>query len=371
MLKIPFYDLDGQHSSIREEITRAVNEVIGNNRFVLDKQLADFEKDYGSYIGTRWCCGVGNGLDAILLSLLALDVGPGDEVIVPTNTFIATWLAVTKAGAKVVPVEPSLLTSNIDPSNIERAVSSRTKAIVPVHLYGRACDMPEILSIADRFNLRVIEDNAQAHGAEWKGKKTGSFGHCNATSFYPTKNLGAMGDGGAITANSRDIYERVKMLRNYGGATKYFSEYLGVNSRLDEMQAAILSVKLKYLQEWNQQRILLANLYREKLKDIGDLILPPAAEGLSHVYHLFVVRTKKRDKLRQHLADLAIETLIHYPVPPHLQKAYAFGGYKRGDFPIAEELASTCLSLPLWVGMGEHFVSAVCGEIIAFFNRRI
>jgi dTDP-4-amino-4,6-dideoxygalactose transaminase len=370
MHRIPFLNLAGQHDQIREEIAREVNGVIEANRFVLDHRVADFEKEFASYLGVNWCCGVGNGLDAIYLSLRALEAGPHDEVIVPTNTSIATWLAVTNTGAKVIPVEPNELTQNIDPKNFEQAISSRTKAVVPVHLYGQACDMTQIMSIAHRHQLKVVEDNAQAHGAEWGGKKTGSIGHCNASSFYPTKNLGALGDGGAVTTDSKELHERVMMLRNYGSEKKYSNEYLGINSRLDEIQAAVLSVKLKYLDQWNLQRIHLAKIYCERLKGIGDLILPLTAEGLSHVYHLFVVRTKKRDALQQYLLEHSIETLIHYPVPPHLQKAYAFAGYHNGDFPIAEGLASTCLSLPLWPGMSEQTVDEVCKKISGFFEQR-
>lgn len=368
MLNIPFLDLNGQHQQILEEITKAITNVIGSNQYVLGKYLADFEIEYASYSGTNWCCGVGNGLDAISLSLRALNIGHEDEVLVPTNTSIATWLAVTNTGAKVIPVEPSLHTYNIDPKKIEEAISSRTKAVVPVHLYGRACDMTQIVTLAERHQLKVVEDNAQAHGAEWKGRKTGSIGHCNASSFYPTKNLGALGDGGVVTTNSKELHKRVMMLRNYGSVEKYSNECLGINSRLDEMQAAILSVKLNYLQEWNLQRIHLANLYSEELKDIGDLVLPLGAGGLSHVYHLYVVRTKKRDELKRYLQNHGIETLIHYPVPPHLQKAYGFYGYTQGHFPIAEELASTCLSLPLWVGMPEQSVDAVCKKVKDFFS---
>lgn len=369
MHEIPFLDLAGQHDLIKEEIANAINGVVETNRFVLDQHVANFERGYAHYVGTNWCCGVGNGLDAIYLSLRALDIGQEDEVIVPTNTSIATWLAVTNTGAKVVPVEPNALSYNIDPKNIEKAVSSRTKAIVPVHLYGQACDMTQIMSLAERNHLKVVEDNAQAHGAEWNGKKTGSIGHCNASSFYPTKNLGALGDGGAVTTDSKELFDRVMRLRNYGSVKKYFNECLGINSRLDEIQSAILSVKLKYLNEWNRQRIHWANVYREKLNGIGDLILPLAPEGLSHVYHLFVVRTKKRDELQRYLMAQGIETLIHYPVPPHLQKAYESYRYNLGDFPVAEELASTCLSLPLWVGMREKTVDDVCHKVIAFFNR--
>lgn len=368
MPDIPFLNLAGQHDLIREEIAEAIRQVIDSNRFVMDKCLVDFEKNYASYVGTTWCCGVGNGLDAIFLSLRVLDIGAGDEVIAPTNTSIATWLGITNAGAQVVPVEPNISSYNIDPKKIEQAISSRTKAIVPVHLYGQACNMDEIMSIAENHNLKVIEDNAQACGAEWKGKKTGSIGHCNASSFYPTKNLGAMGDGGAITTSAMDLHERAMMLRNYGSKKKYTNEYLGVNSRLDEIQAAILSVKLKYLREWNQQRIFLAKRYIEKLNGIGDLVLPLVAEGFSHVYHLFVVRTQKREALQKFLLGKGVETLIHYPVPPHLQKAYAYCGYRPGDFPIAEELALTCLSLPLWVGMDEQSVDSVCEKIASFYH---
>jgi dTDP-4-amino-4,6-dideoxygalactose transaminase len=368
MLNIPFLDLGGQHKEIKSEIEDAFKSTLNVNQFILGKNLSEFENAYASYTGTNFCCGVGNGLDAIHLSVKALGIGAEDEVIVPTNTAIATWLGVTLAGAKVKPVEPDQSTFNIDPNKIEQAINSRTKAIIPVHLYGQVCEMEKIAALAKKNHLKIIEDNAQAQGAEFRGKKAGSFGDCSATSFYPTKNLGAIGDGGGVTTNSNEVYKKILMLRNYGSPEKYFNEIIGVNSRLDELQAAILKIKLGYLDKWNKERAALANIYLERLKGVGDLFLPTPAEGCTHTYHLFVIKTKKRDALQLYLKSNGIQTIIHYPIPPHLQNAYAFLGYKRGDFPIAEELASACLSLPLWVGMKGEMVEAVSKKIMAFFH---
>ena len=368
MESVPFLSLEFQHASIEKDLQRAMERVLKSNWFILGKELEKFEAEYAAYSETKFSAGVANGLDAITLSLRALGVGAGDEVIVPSNTYIATWLAVSATGATPIPVEPDIHTFNIDVAKIEASITKKTKAIVPVHLYGQACQMTDIMRIANKHKLFVVEDNAQGHGAECERKKTGSFGHCNATSFYPTKNFGALGDGGAITTNDEGLYRKIVQLRNYGSSAKYYHEELGVNSRLDELQAAILSVKLKYLAEWNQQRRTVAKCYEEKLKDVADLILPQTLPGFSHVYHVFVVRTKQRDKLRQHLDSCGIQTMIHYPVPPYLQQAYKALGFKPGDFPIAEELSKTCLSLPLWPGMTQGVVNYVSESIEKFYK---
>jgi dTDP-4-amino-4,6-dideoxygalactose transaminase len=366
MHNIPFYSLDSQHQPLREELRAAMDSVLADNWFVLGNRLSDFEKAYAAYSGCRHCAGVANGLDALVLALRAVGIGRGDEVIVPAHTFIATWMAVTLAGAKPVPVEPDPLTCNIDPSRVEGAITGRTKAIIPVHLYGRACDMTTLMHLAEVRKLFVIEDNAQAHGAEHAGKATGSFGHVNATSFYPTKNLGAMGDGGAVTTNDSALDQKVRQLRNYGSSAKYIHVSEGMNSRLDEVQAAILNVKLKHLREWTEQRQIVAARYTEQL-EIGDLILPGGSGPDEHVFHLYVIQTSRRDALQQHLAKEGISTHVHYPMPPHLQEAYRGLGHSKGSFPITERIAASCLSLPLWPGMAIEDVDRVCNAIRGFY----
>ncbi|GAB2775893.1 dTDP-4-amino-4,6-dideoxygalactose transaminase [Hymenobacter luteus] len=367
-MAVPFLSFAPQHNPIRDEVLAALARVYDSQWFVLGENVRAFEAAYSTFSGARYCIGVANGLDALHLSLLALGVGPGDEVIVPSNTYIATWLAVSYVGATVVPVEPDPASYNLDPRRIEAAITERTRAIMPVHLYGQACEMRPIMEIARRHNLLVIEDNAQAQGATSHGGLTGSFGHANGTSFYPGKNLGALGDAGAITTNDEEIARKIQTLRNYGSQRKYYNEVIGYNSRLDEMQAAALSVKLQYLPEWTRQRQQIARWYNEKLQGVGDIQIPVVAEGSTHVYHLYVVRTAHRDALQQHLGKAGIGTLIHYPVPPHLQQAYATSGYLVGSFPIAEELANTCLSLPMWPGMTPEQVTTVADEIGAYFN---
>jgi dTDP-4-amino-4,6-dideoxygalactose transaminase len=309
---------------------------------------------------------VANGLDALVLALRVLEIGPGDEVIVPSNTYIATWLAVTQVGATPVPVEPDPATSNLDPERIVAALTSRTRAIMPVHLYGQACRMDEIMTLATKHGLYVVEDNAQAQGATFAGGITGSFGQVNGTSFYPGKNLGAFGDAGAVTTNDASLAQKIRVLRNYGSQQKYYNEVVGYNSRLDELQAALLRVKLPKLPEWTRQRQQIAGWYGQHLAGIAGLRLPVVAAGATHVYHLYVVHTPQRTALQQHLANQGIGTLIHYPVPPHLQLAYQQMGLATGSFPIAEELAATCLSLPLWPGMTEAHVEAVATAMRAF-----
>ncbi|WP_310391084.1 DegT/DnrJ/EryC1/StrS family aminotransferase [Hymenobacter sp.] len=367
-MQLPFLSFSPQHQPIREEVLAALARVYDSQWYVLGQAVAEFEAAYATFNQTGHCVGVANGLDALHLALMALRVGPGDEVIVPSNTYIATWLAVSYVGATPVPVEPNPATFNLDPAQLEAAITPRTKAIMPVHLYGQACEMTAIMDIARRHNLLVVEDNAQAQGATADGGATGSFGHANGTSFYPGKNLGALGDAGAVTTNDAEVDRRLRTLRNYGSQKKYYNEIIGYNSRLDEMQAAVLSVKLNYLPEWTKQRQQAAALYDQYLAGIGDLTLPVVAAGSTHVYHLYVVRTAHRAALQQYLAAQGIGTLIHYPVPPHLQEAYAHLAMRAGQFPIAEELAATCLSLPMWPGMGEVEVRRVAEAIRMYFN---
>lgn len=365
---IPFVSFSKVNELIKEEITSAFEEFFDNAWYVLGEKVKTFEKEYASFNQVNHCIGVSNGLDALHISLKALGVTVGDEVIVPSNTYIATALAVSYVGAKPVFVEPNIYTYNIDPKKIEAAITPKTKAIMPVHLYGQCCEMEEIMEVAKKNNLFVVEDNAQAQAASYNGKLTGTWGHINGTSFYPGKNLGALGDAGAITTNSVELAKQANILRNYGSEKKYYNEVIGYNMRLDECQAAFLSVKLKYLTEWTKQRQMIAAWYLEVLNNIGDVILPETATGATHSYHLFVLRTAQRDNLQKHLTNNKIGTLIHYPIPPHLQQAYDYLGHKKGDFPIAEELADTSLSLPLWPGMTKAHVEEVSVHIKSFFK---
>ena len=368
-MTVPFLSFNHQHQPIREEVLAAIANVYDSYWYVLGNQVKAFEQAYASFSGTTHCIGVANGLDALHLALLGLGIGPGDEVIVPSNTYIATWLAVSYVGATIVPVEPNPDTYNLDPTRLAAALTPRTRAIMPVHLYGQACEMEAIMSFAQQHQLSVIEDNAQAQGATAGGQFTGSFGQLNATSFYPGKNLGALGDAGALTTNDAVLAERVRTLRNYGSQQKYYNEVIGYNSRLDELQAAVLVTKLAYLPEWTWQRQQIAAWYDTALADIGDLRLPVVAKGSTHVYHLYVVRTASREALQKALTEAGIGTLIHYPVPPHLQAAYASLGYQTGAFPLAEELANTCLSLPMWPGMTHDQVAAVAAALRKYFEQ--
>lgn len=365
---VPFYSLEFQHQQIKSEIEQAIERVLSKNWFILGTELEQFEKQYAAFTGTQHSVGVANGLDAIALSLRAVKIGEGDEVIVPSHTCIATWLAVTAVGARIVPVEPDRDTCNISPVKISEVISKRTKAVIPVHLYGQACEMTRIMTIAAQHNIPVIEDNAQAHGARCQEGMTGSFGRCNATSFYPTKNLGALGDGGAVTTNDHTLFEEILKLRNYGSKEKDHHDTPGFNSRLDEIQAAVLSVKLSRLNDWIQNRQQIAAFYNEHLQNTGDILLPKIARTCTHVYHLYVIRTGRRDQLRDFLSSKGIQTMIHYPVPPHLQKAYRSLGFENGDFPIAEELARTSLSLPLWPGLKEDTLNRIADSIKTFFG---
>jgi dTDP-4-amino-4,6-dideoxygalactose transaminase len=366
-MKIPFLSFEGMHNPIKRELSAAFEKVLDSNWFVLGNEVKEFETAYATFNKVNYSVGVSNGLDAIHIALKTLGIGVGDEVIVPSNTYIATLLAVSYVGAVPVLVEPDINTCNIDSQKIEAVITPATKAIIPVHLYGRICDMDSIINIAKKHSLFVIEDNAQAHGAMMNGKMAGSFGDINATSFYPGKNLGALGDAGAITTDDAALAAKATVLRNYGSEKKYYNEVIGHNMRLDELQAALLSVKLPHLSEWTRQRIQIANQYNNGLKNVGDIVLPFEADASSHVYHVYVIRTHLRSQLQTWLSEQGVGTLIHYPVPAHLQKAYKSMGFKKGDFPIAEQIAETCLSLPLWPGMKENEVNYVIEKIKIFF----
>lgn len=343
---IPFLDLKSINGVHREQLLAAITRVLDSGWYILGEEVTQFEHEYAAYCGTAHCVGVASGLDALSLSLRALGIGPGDEVIVPSNTYIATWLAVTHVGARVVPVEPDAVTFNIDPNRIEDAITPKTRAIIPVHLYGQPVDMDAVTEIATRRGLRILEDAAQAHGARYRGQRLGAHGDAVAWSFYPGKNLGALGDGGAITTNDAALAARLRELRNYGSKVKYHNETVGYNSRLDELQAAILRVKLPFLDHDNLHRKKIAQRYAEGLSRL-DLDLPQVPDHVDHAWHLYVVRSAQRDQLARRLAERGIGTMAHYPVAPHLQPAYAFLGLGVGAFPISESIHGQVLSLPM------------------------
>ncbi len=362
MTQVPFLDMKSPYLELKDELDAAHRRVMESGWYILGNEVAAFEAEFAAYCGVKHCIGVGNGLDALHLILRGMDIGPGDEVIVPSNTYIATWLAVSYVGATPVPVEPDALTYNLDPLRIEAAVTSRTKAVLPVHLYGQPAEMDMINIIADRHGLKVIEDVAQAHGARYKGRRTGGLGHAAGFSFYPGKNLGALGDGGAVTTDDDALAERIRTLRNYGSQQKYVNKEKGFNSRLDELQAAFLRVKLPRLDEWNERRRLVAQQYLAALnKDL--LQLPSLAKDVEPVWHLFVVRTEKRQQLQDKLQAAGIGTLIHYPIPPHMQQAYLELGFIDGDFPLAEKMATELLSLPIGPHMDAEIVALVAATV--------
>lgn len=359
-MKVPFLELKPAYEELKAELDAAYHRVMDSGWYLLGKELEAFESEYAQYCGTRFCIGVGNGLDALHLILRAMGIGPGDEVIVPSNTFIATWLAVTYSGATPVPVEPAPGRFSIDVDRIEPAITARTKAILPVHLYGEPADMDPILEIAHKRGLKVIEDNAQAAGARYKGRPTGGLADAAGNSFYPGKNLGAFGDAGAITTNDLELADQVRSLRNYGSRKKYFNEVQGFNSRLDELQAAFLRVRLSRLDEWNKRRKLLAGLYIESLAGVPDLDIPQTPAWAEPVWHLFVIKHPHRDLVQEGLAQGGIGTLIHYPVPPHLSGAYRDLGFGNGSYPLAEEFSNTVLSLPFGPHLSREGAVAVC-----------
>jgi dTDP-4-amino-4,6-dideoxygalactose transaminase len=364
-MTIPFMDLKKGYVELKERLDLAYRRVMESGSYILGQETAGFEDKFALYCGTSHCVGVGNGFDALFLILRGYGIGPGDEVIVPSNTYIATWLAVSQAGAIPVPVEPDPVTRNIDPRRIEAAITGKTKAIIPVHLYGLPADMAPVMELAQRHGLKVIEDNSQAHGALYRGGRTGGRGHAAASSFYPTKNLGCFGDGGAVTTNDPLLAERVRVLRNYGSKVRYQNEALGYNSRLDELQAAFLSEKLPLLDEWNQRRSKIAGIYLRELAKAPSLTLPAVPEGSEPVWHLFVIECASRDGLHESLRAKGIETLIHYPVPPHLSGAYAGMDFRTNSFPLAEKLAGTVLSLPIGPHMTEGAALEVAEGVLA------
>jgi dTDP-4-amino-4,6-dideoxygalactose transaminase len=361
-MTVPFLDLGAAYRELKPEIDSAIQRVLSSGWFLLGAELDAFEHEWAQACGTTDAIGMSNGLDALHLILRACDIGPGDEVIVPSNTYIASWLAVSQVGATPVPVEPDERTYNIDPARIEAAITSRTRAIMPVHLYGQAADMDPIVEIARRHGLRVVEDAAQAHGATYKGRPVGSLGDAAAWSFYPGKNLGALGDGGAVTTSDAALAHRLRLLRNYGSTVKYVHEVQGYNNRLDEIQAAVLRVKLTRLGEWNSRRTAIAARYDAALGDIG-LVLPSVPAWAQPVWHLYVVRSPRRDDLRAALGREGIDTIVHYPTPPHLQPAYAGLGLRAGAFPLSERMHGEVLSLPIGPQLSDNAVERVIGAI--------
>lgn len=360
---IPFLDLLDSTRALRTELDAAYNRVLSAGRYILGPEVDAFEAEYAQYCETKHCIGVGNGLDAISLTLRAMGIGPGDEVIVPSHTFIATWLAVSHAGATPVAVEPEEDFFTLDPRKLEQAFSPKTKAIIPVHLYGHPADMDAIMELASRRGIKVLEDAAQSHGARYKGRRTGGLGHAAAFSFYPVKNLGALGDGGAITTNDDVLAERLRDLRNYGGKVKYMHDVQGFNSRLDELQAAFLRAQLPFLDTWNAHRQHIATIYEQGLADTPGLRLPRVAAWAESVWHLYVVRFKERERIQQELQKKGIGTLIHYPVPPHLSGAYQAEGVAAPSYPIAESMAKEVLSLPIGPQLSEADARAVVAAI--------
>jgi dTDP-4-amino-4,6-dideoxygalactose transaminase len=361
-MKVPFLDLEAAYSELKTEIEAAVLASLRSGWYIGGQDVEAFEHDFAEYTETRYCVGVANGLDALHLALRAMDIGVGDEVIVPSNTYIATWLAVSQCGAVPVPVEAAEATYNIDPTRIEAAITSRTRAILPVHLYGQPAALDPILALARRHGLRVLEDAAQAHGSRYRAQRIGGHGDVVAWSFYPGKNLGALGDAGSVTTNDARIADRIRVLRNYGSRLKYVNEVQGYNSRLDPLQAAALRVKLKVLDAWNARRTEIAARYTSELGDTR-LTLPEIAAGADPVWHLYVVQHPERDVFQKKLQLAGIGTLIHYPIPPHLQSAYSGAGFAGGQFPIAEKMATRLLSLPIGPQLSDSAVTSVIAAI--------
>jgi len=366
---IKFLDLHATYLELKPEVDAAYRRVMDSGWYLLGAETERLEAEYAEYCGVEYCVTVANGLDALSLSLRGLGVGSGDEVIVPSNTYIATWLAVTHVGAALVPVEPDPATGNLDPTRIEAAITPRTRAIMPVHLYGQPADMDPINEVASRHGLAVVEDAAQSHGACYDGRRSGALGTAAGHSFYPGKNLGAFSDAGAVTTSDADLADRVRKLRNYGSAVKYHNEIPGVNSRIDEFQAAVLRAKLRHLDQWNQRRRLLAAQYQRELDGVAKLTLPSIIHRSDPVWHLFVVRHPQRDALQTHLTDAGIGTLIHYPIPPHRSGAYQSLTIPAGSLPIAEQLAKSVLSLPISPHHDSEQVAEVCRVVQEFAEK--
>ena len=367
-IKVPYLDLKASYKKILPQLQTAFTRVLESGMVVLGNEVKEFEEKYAQFSNTKYAVGVACGLDALILSLSSLGIGKGDEVIVPSNTYVATLIAVSRVGATPILVESKIDTYNIDPEKIEKSITKKTKAIIPVHLFGQACEMDKILKIAEKYKLKIVEDNAQSQGATYNGKITGSFGNINATSFYPGKNFGAIGDGGGITTNSKKYYKLILQLRNYGERKKYYNNLIGFNSRLDELQAAFLKIRISQIDDINKKKNKIAQIYIKNLSNVGDLILPKTHQKATHVFHVFCIRTKKRDLLKDYLLKKGIITLIHYPVPGHLQEAYKNLGYKKGDLTIAEELAKTSLSLPIYPEITSDKLEYVIDSIKKFFK---
>ncbi|WP_445781347.1 DegT/DnrJ/EryC1/StrS family aminotransferase [Shewanella sp.] len=365
-MKIDFLDLKSTYFELKNEIDQAIATVLANGNYILGESVNKFEEEWASYCGSKYSVSVGNGLDSIYLALLAMDVGPGDEVIVPSNTFIATWLAVSRTGAKIVPVEPDEITFNIEANKIEAAITCSTKVIIPVHLFGHPADLHKIINIAKARGIYVLEDAAQAHGASYKGKKIGSHGDVVAWSFYPGKNLGCFGDGGAVTTNNKEIADKIKVLRNYGSNEKYVHNIQGFNSRLDPIQAEILSVKLKYLDQWNARRILIAKHYFSNIE--SNLIKLPVSSNIeTDSWHLFVIKAQDRSKIREYLNNLGISTMIHYPIIPAKQKAYGNDlNLMSYNFDVSIKLSNEILSIPIGPHLSESNASYISDAINLF-----
>ena len=364
-MKIPFLDLKKPHIELRTELQGAFERVLDKGWYILGDEVKQFEDEFAQYCQAEHCIGVGNGLDALHLILRAFGIGEGDDVIVPSNTFIATWLAVSYAGATLVPVEPDKFTYNIDPLRIESAITPNTKAIIAVHLYGQPADMDAINAIAKKYSIKVIEDAAQALGARYKGRQVGSLGDAAAFSFYPGKNLGAIGDGGAVTTNDAALAQRIRLLSNYGSQHKYHNDVKGYNSRLDELQAAFLREKLKKLDEWNNRRKGIAGEYLNNLFG-SKFILPFVPEWADPVWHLFVVRSTNRDQALKQLTEAGVSAVIHYPIPPHMQNAYYELKFKEGDFPISELIHREVLSLPIGPHLDACHLPAILDAIWSY-----
>ena len=363
---VPFVNLQAQYQALAAEIRAAVDEVLTDCNFILGRQVHEFEQAFAAQVGVAHAIGVSSGLDALRIALAALDIGPGDEVIVPANTYIATALAVSSMGARVVLVDCDASTYNLDPAKLERAITSRTRVVIPVHLTGQPADMGPILEIAERRGLQVLEDAAQAHGARYRGQTCGSMGIAGCFSFYPAKNLGAAGDGGMIVTQNGKLAQRARKLCNYGEVVKYEHAEKGFNARLDTIHAAILQVKLPHLDGWNQKRAQNAQRYRHKLAKIPGVGLQGVLSDCTHVYHLFMIQVARRDALRQFLQDHGVQTGIHYPTPIHLQAAYADHGWRKGDFPVAEEATSRIVSLPMFPELTAEQIDYVCERIGEF-----
>ncbi|MGB7063403.1 MAG: DegT/DnrJ/EryC1/StrS family aminotransferase [Candidatus Zixiibacteriota bacterium] len=366
-MKVNFVDLKAQYQTIKPEIDKAIENVISNTAFILGKAVAEFEEQFAAYCGAKHCVGINSGTSALIMALKALDVGEGDEVITTPNTFIATAEAISFAGATPVLVDIEEKNYNLDPAKLEKAITAKTKAIIPVHLYGQPADMDPILQIAKKKGIPVIEDAAQAHGAQYKGKKTGGLATAACFSFYPGKNLGAYGEGGAVTTDDESIAQKVRMLRDHGSPKKFYHEFIGNNCRLEGIQGAVLSVKLKHLDKWNDGRRKNADLYRKYLEGTG-VGLPEEMPYARHVYHVFCVRVKDREKLIDFLKEKGIFTNIHYPIPIHLQKAYQFLGYRKGDFPVTEGCMDEILSLPMFAELIEEEIKYTADCIREFYG---